>query len=237
MGKSEKNILIVDDDSKLIDLLSRYLKPHGWQVFSATSSRTGLNLSRECHPIIAILDVMMPEMDGIELLRQMRKESDIPIIMLTAKEDVEDRIRGLRDGADDYIVKPVDPGELLARIESVLRRSDRIRTEAKGTESLRFGELEINFRTRSATVKGESIPLTSTEFDILQLFSMNNGTILSRNDIMDRLRGHDWNVYDRSIDIIISRLRQKLGDDPKNPKYVKTVWGEGYVFVGEGNNE
>jgi DNA-binding response OmpR family regulator len=236
VANSEKTLLIVDDDLKLIDLLSRYLRPHGWEVFSSTNPKTGLALLRENRPSLVILDVMMPEMNGIELLKNIRSESDIPVLMLTAKQDVQDRIHGLMTGADDYILKPVDPAELLARIESVLRRA---RPSQKGHIQGRIllGDLELCSKTRSVWLEGEPLSLTSTEFDILHLFAIHAGTILSRDEIMDKLRGQDWNVYDRSIDIIVSRLRQKLNDDPKHPKYLKTVWGKGYVLVIEGKKE
>ncbi len=235
MSIQEKTILIIDDDAKLIDLLGRYLRQQGWNVLSATSANAGLLLFKSANPSpsLVILDVMMPEFSGVEVLRQIRGDSETPVILLTAREGIQDRIQGLKGGADDYVAKPVDPGELSARIESILRRSQRVRYQTTKTEIYYFKNLEINASTRSAILNGEELSLTTTEFKTLLLFATNHGKILTRDAIMDSLRGESWNAYQRSIDILMSRLRQKLGDNAKNPKYLKTVWGEGYVFVAE----
>jgi DNA-binding response OmpR family regulator len=178
-------------------------------------------------PDLVILDVMLPETDGLAVCRKIRETSRVPIIMLTARGDVTDRIVGLEMGADDYLPKPFEPRELVARIEAVLRRG----APAAG-DVLKFGELEISQSARSAKRGKELLPLTTAEFELLDLLARNPGRVLTREKIMDDIKGIDWEAYDRSIDVLVSRLRQKLGDDPRQPGYIRTVRGVGYSFVG-----
>jgi two-component system phosphate regulon response regulator OmpR len=223
-------ILLIDDDLKLLDLFQRYLTQFGQKVEIASSPREGLaKLTRDGADLV-VLDVMMPEKSGFDLCREIRATSRVPIIMMTARGDVSDRVVGLELGADDYVVKPVDPRELLARIESVLRRS---RPEATPAPQASFGDLEVDLATRSARLAGVDVRLSTTEFQILELFVRNPGRVLSRDELLESLRGIEWEAENRSVDVLVSRLRQKLKDDPKAPRFFKTVWGSGYLFIGD----
>jgi two-component system phosphate regulon response regulator OmpR len=184
-----------------------------------------------------ILDVMLPDMDGFTVCRKLRETSRVPIIMLTARGDVMDRIVGLELGADDYLPKPFEPRELVARAQAVLRRGAARCVSGEGEERLRVGALDVNWTTHTAHLDGSLLPLTSAEFELLGLLVRNRGRVLSRERIMDETRGIDWEAYDRSIDVLISRLRQKLGDDAKRPAYIRTVRGTGYSFIGGGPGE
>ena len=226
-------LLIIDDDEILIDLLSKYFAKHGWATISATTPDEGMRLIREKSPRLVVLDVMLPEKDGFQTCREIRAFSSVPIIMLTARGEVTDRIVGLEMGADDYLSKPFEPRELLARLQSILRRSSTSMPEKNTDETMRFGALEIDPYKRMATLRGSAVDLTTTEFDVLALFAKNPGKVMNRNEVMDQLRGINWQAFDRSIDVLISRIRHKLKDDAKHPLYFKTVWGVGYVFVGK----
>jgi DNA-binding response OmpR family regulator len=218
--------LVIDDDRKLCGLLAEYLAMSGFEVLAAGCADDGLRLLRTDHPEIVILDVMLPGMDGFEACRVIRKESAVPIILLTARGNVTDRVVGLELGADDYLAKPFEPRELVARIDAILRRG---RATA---ESWTFGQLHVDPSRRSASMSGEEIPLTTAEFDLLELLIRGRGRVLSRGQILDGARGEAWDAFDRSIDVLVSRLRTKLGDDPRQPRYVRTVRGAGYAFVG-----
>jgi DNA-binding response OmpR family regulator len=219
-------VLLIDDDRKLRGLLTEYLGTAGFAVMTAGRADEGLRLLRTEHPAIVILDVMLPGMDGFEACRAIRRESTVPIIMLTARGDVTDRVVGLELGADDYLAKPFEPRELVARIDAILRRG---RAPA---ETWTFGGLHVDPSRRAASLDGEEIPLTTAEFDLLELLIRGRGRVLSRGHILDGVRGEAWDALDRSIDVLVSRLRGKLGDDPKQPRYVRTVRGAGYAFVG-----
>lgn len=171
---------------------------------------------------------MLPDMDGFAVCRKVRESSGVPIIMLTARGDVADRIVGLELGADDYIPKPFEPREVLARMQAVLRRGTTVGPE----DRVRVGALEVNWTTSSARLNGQLLSLTPAEFELLGLFVRNRGRVLSRDRIMDQTRGIDWEAYDRSIDVLVSRIRQKLGDDPKRPAFIRTMRGIGYRFIG-----
>jgi DNA-binding response OmpR family regulator len=224
-----KTILIIDDDTKLIELLKEYLAKFDLTVISATRPSEGLQLVRQKRPRLVILDVMLPETNGFEVCKEIRLTSEIPIIMLTARGEVTDRIVGLELGADDYLSKPFEPRELLARIQSVLRRSE----ENHKAKEITFGGLEINQAKRSVRLHGQPIELSTMEFEALLYFARNAGQVLTRDQIMDHLRGVDWEAFNRSVDVLMSRLRQKLKDDPKHPTFFKTIWGTGYLFIGE----
>ena len=221
--------LLIDDDQKLSELLKQYFHQYDIVVIPAFHPKKGLELMRSENPDIIILDVMLPDMDGFTVCREIRKESDIPIIMLTARGDTTDKIVGLEIGADDYLAKPFEPRELVARIQTIVRRS-QTRTPKK---SLLIGDLEIKMNERDALLSGESLQLTSNEFELLAYFASHPGKKIDRDEIMNHLRGIDANFYSRSVDILVSRLRQKLGDDSKSPRFIKTIWGEGYVFLGD----
>jgi DNA-binding response OmpR family regulator len=224
----DSKILIIDDDAKLNRLLKSFLKDFGFQVFSATDPARGLKMIGRCSPDLVILDVMMPGMDGFEVCREIRQTSSLPIIMLTARGEVTDRVVGLELGADDYLAKPFEPRELVARIHSVLRRSGTV----DDTQPAVFGPLVVDFARRAADLSGDTLDLTTNEFAALALLARNAGKVLTRDQILQELRGIDCDAFNRSVDITVSRLRQKLRDDPRAPVFIKTVWGVGYVFIG-----
>ncbi|MEO8502399.1 MAG: response regulator transcription factor [Acidobacteriota bacterium] len=221
-------VLIVDDDEKLNLLLAEYLGGFGFTVRSATHPDAGLRALRAEAPDILILDVMLPDMDGFALCRKVRETSRVPIIMLTARGGVMDRVVGLELGADDYLPKPFEPRELVARIQAVLRRGIALEDD----EILRIGNLEVNGTARSARLEGKDLGLTMAEFELLRLLVRNRGRVLSRDRILEATRGLDWEAFDRSIDVLVSRLRQKLGDDPRRPGFIRTVRGSGYSYIG-----
>ena len=224
-------VLIIDDDRKLNEMLSSYLSRFGMTVLTADHPDSGLTLLRSHSPSLVILDLMLPGRDGFAVCRDIRAENQVPIIMLTARGDLLDRVVGLELGADDYLAKPFEPRELVARIQTVLRRSGQATGRLPAKELVQAEDLFVDLRKRTAMLNGESIEFTTMEFEILALFLSNPGTVLSRDEIMDRIKGVDWEAYNRSIDVTISRLRTKLRDDPKKPRYLKTVWGTGYLFL------
>jgi DNA-binding response OmpR family regulator len=220
-------VLLVDDDQRLCALLREYLERSHLRVCCAHDGESGLRALKSEQPDILILDVMLPVMDGFSVCRRVRESSRVPIIMLTARGEVTDRVVGLELGADDYIPKPFEPRELLARIQAVLRRG-----QASEEDKLRVGALEIDWLQRRARLHGRNLDLTTAEFELFGLLVRNRGRVLSRDRILDQTRGIDWEAYDRSIDVIVSRLRQKLGDDPKRSTFIRTVRGAGYCFIG-----
>ena len=225
-------ILIIDDDEKLNRLLTDYLSKMGFTVLTATLPSAGLEKLEEEAPDLVILDVMLPEMDGFEVCRTIRQSSSVPVVMLTARGEVMDRVVGLEIGADDYLPKPFEPRELVARIQAILRR---IQTKSKsGIKTI--GALCIDFHKYEVRVDEKLVHLTLNEFECLVLLVKNKGKVLNRDQIIEELRGIEWDAFNRSVDITMSRLRQKLGDDPKNPRFIKTIWGTGYLFIG-GENE
>lgn len=224
-------ILIIDDDRKLTEMLVTYLDQFGMTVLTADHPDSGLALLRSHSPSLVVLDLMLPERDGFAVCRDIRAESQVPIIMLTARGDLPDRVAGLELGADDYLSKPFEPRELVARIQTVLRRFGQTPTQQSTQECVHAEDLVVDLRKRTALLKGESIEFTTMEFEILELFLRNPGIVLTRDEIMDRTKGVDWEAYNRSIDVTVSRLRTKLQDDPKQPRYLKTVWGAGYMFL------
>lgn len=225
----DKTVLIIDDDKKLNNLLNDYLTKFGFKVMTVTHPKEAFKILNRELPDIIILDIMLPDMDGFEMCKEIRKEYSVPIIMLTARGEVTDRIVGLELGADDYIPKPFEPRELVARIQCVLRRS----IEDMKSEIIKSGNLIIDFKKRVVLLDEKNIDLTTMEFEILSIFIKNPGKVFNRDQILDKIRGIEWESFNRSVDVLISRLRQKLNDDPKNPSLIKTIWGTGYKFVGE----
>jgi DNA-binding response OmpR family regulator len=220
-------ILIIDDDEKLLRLLIDYLAQFDYAVLVAATPTAGLKLLEKKDPDLVVLDIMLPEKNGFEVCREIRATNDVPIIMLTARGEVTDRIVGLELGADDYLSKPFEPRELIARIQSVLRRG----RDRSGKRRYPYGDLVIDTQKRLVTLKKQSIDLSTSEFEVLLLLAKNKGRVFTREQIMNNLRGVDWSAFDRSVDVLISRLRQKLGDDPKKPSFIKTIWGSGYTFI------
>ena len=224
------NIIIIEDDKELGNLVKTYLSKYNHAVSLFESPIDGLESISRINYDLLILDIMLPEMDGFTTLKELRKKSDLPVIMLTARGDVSDKIVGLELGADDYMPKPFEPRELLARIDAILRRSSQEDSNQKNITN--FKDLEINFNRREAFLAGENLDLTTSEFELLSILVDKKGVVLSRDDIMNNLQGVDSNVFSRSIDINISRLRNKLKDTSKEARFIKTVWGKGYIFIG-----
>ncbi|MBS1553092.1 MAG: response regulator transcription factor [Bacteroidetes bacterium] len=223
-----KKILLIDDDEKLTDLLKDYLSKYNFIPHSSDNPVSALNHLKNNSYDLIVLDIMLPEMDGFETLKELRKTSNVPVIMLTARGETTDKIVGLELGADDYIAKPFEPRELVARMQSVFRRVDGSQSE---DELISFKDLQINPMNRTVKLGGKNIELTSTEFDILMLFAKNNGKVLSRDFLMQKTKGAAWQYYDRSIDVMVSRLRNKLKQ--KNFRLIKTVQSVGYIFYAE----
>jgi len=221
-------VLIIDDDKKHSDLLQAYFKRFGINLVCAHDSESGFRMLNREDPDLLLLDVMLPGKDGFEICREIRKTSNLPIIMLTARGEVIDRVSGLELGADDYIGKPFEPRELVARVQAILRRSE---SSVAGSGRLVFDGLAIDADARTVEVDGKPVELTSMEFELLLILAKRHGKKLSRDDILSELRGIDAAILTRSVDIMISRLRAKLGDSVKPPRFIQTIWGRGYSFV------
>ena len=233
-------ILIVDDDRKLCRLVADYLEPMGYDVDATHNGSKGLEMVREGDYAAVILDVMMPQMDGFEVLKRLREESDLPVIMLTARGEETDRIVGLEMGADDYLPKTFSSRELLARLRAVTRRYEKSkRHTASRNENGRlvFGDLQIDEKARMVRLGAESLNLTPIEYDLLTCLARSAGRVLSRDQLLDAVVGRDYEVFDRSVDVHISSLRRKLGEAPRNPKYIQTVRSAGYMFKGSEHQE
>ncbi len=231
-------VLVVDDDPRLRDLLRRYLTDNGFTVYTAENGQAMNKLWLRERFDVLILDLMLPGEDGLSILRRLRGANEAtPIIMLTAKGEDVDRIVGLEMGADDYLPKPFNPRELLARINAVLRRkgADEIPgAPAQEPKTVEFGEFVLDLATRTLTRNGEQVPLTTGEFAVLKVFARYPRTPLSREKLMEMARGREYEAFDRSLDVQISRLRKMIEPDPSKPKFIQTVWGLGYVFIPDG---
>ena len=240
MTDTKTRLLVVDDDVRLRDLLNKYLSEQGYTVRTvANSADMDRYLARERYDLL-ILDLMMPGEDGLAICRRLRGAADnIPIIMLTAKGDEVDRIVGLEVGADDYLPKPFNPRELVARIQAVLRRRPAAAppgAPTTDTEIALFGEFHLNLGTRSLTHNGTEITLTSGEFALLKVLVQHPRTPLSRDKLMEMARGREAGAFDRSIDVQVSRVRKLIEADPARPVFIQTVWGFGYVFIPDGKS-
>ncbi len=238
MGKETTKILVVDDDMRLRSLLERYLVEQGYIVRSAANAEQMDRLLERENFHLMVLDLMLPGEDGLTICRRLRQQdNEIPIVMLTAKGDEVDRIIGLELGADDYLPKPFNPRELLARIKAVLRRKTTEVPGAPTTEEsiVTFSTYSLNLATREMKNGDEQMPLTSGEFAVLKALVTHPREPLSRDKLMNLARGRDYSALERSIDVQVSRLRRMLEDDPANPRYIQTVWGLGYVFVPDGS--
>lgn len=232
-SKPGSKILIVDDDKKLCRLMADYLEPMGYCVEAAHNGVQGLEMVLEGAYQAVILDVMMPQMDGLEVLKQLRRESDVPVLMLTARGDETDRIVGLEMGADDYLPKTFSSRELLARLRAVTRR--HARTESRtvsrdGSSRLAFGDLVIDEDSRTARLGAADLELTPLEYDLLACLARSAGRVLSRDQLLDAVAGRNFEAFDRSVDVHISSLRRKLGEEPRNPRFIQTVRSAGYLF-------
>lgn len=239
MSEETPKILVVDDDLRLRSLLERYLKEQGYLVRTAADGEQMDRFLEREHYHLLVLDLMLPGEDGLSICKRLRSaENNIPIIMLTAKGDEVDRIIGLELGADDYLAKPFNPRELLARIKAVMRRRTKELPGAPTTEEklIEFGQFKLNLATREMLKADEVINLTSGEFAVLKSLVTHPRQPLSRDKLMNLARGRDYSALERSIDVQVSRLRRLLEVDPAKPRYIQTVWGVGYVFVPDGDS-
>jgi DNA-binding response OmpR family regulator len=228
---SQQRLLLIDDDARLTGMLSDYLRAAGFEVDVAGTLAQGRQALEARVPDLLVLDLMLPDGDGLDFCRTLRGDARLrrlPVLMLSARGEPMDRILGLELGADDYLAKPFEPRELQARVKALLRRSG---LDEQGDDVLRFGRLEIDLAARVARLDGKPCELTSHQFDLLVVLAQSPGRVLTRDQIMDSLKGHPLDAFDRSIDVHVSRIRAVIEDDPKNPRRVLTVRGVGYVFA------
>ena len=221
-------ILVVDDESWVRNTVRSYLEAAGFRVVTAANGREAVDQFAVCRPTLVILDWMLPEIDGPEVAQRIRRDSDVPIIMLTARSEEDDRIQGLELGADDYVVKPFSTRELEARVRAVLRRADG---EAQPPAVIVAEDLSLNLDQREVTLRGEPITLTAMEFDLLAFLMQHPGHVFTRLELLEALRGSTYRSFERSVDSHVKRLRQKIETEPSDPKYVLTVFGVGYKFA------
>lgn len=224
-------VLVVDDEKKIRELVRSYLENEGYAVLIAATGEGALEAFGRVRPDLVVLDLMLPDISGEEVARSMLELSAVPIIMLTAKSSEEDRVTGLRLGADDYLVKPFSPRELVARVEAVLRRSSLNNADSAGVLRFEEGLLTIDRGAREVTLAGVPIDLTRSEFDLLHALASNPGHVFTRFELVTRVQGYDYEGYDRTIDVHVKNLRKKLADDPHDPQYIVTVTGVGYKFA------
>ena len=227
-----KRILVVDDDVKTVELVKLYLSRDGYRVLTSHNGLEALRLAQETHPDLIVLDLMLPGMDGLEICRTIREESDVPIIMLTARTTDEDKLAGLGLGADDYVTKPFSPRELAARVRAVLRRLPGER----GPDEIKHGKITVNFRKHEASLDSEPLNLTPVEFKLLGVMVKEPGRVFSREQLIEEALGYDFEGFNRTIDVHILNLRRKLESEPGHPKYIKTVYGAGYKFLEVGRD-
>ena len=220
--------LLIDDDQKLGDLLKNYLKSYDIDLSAINDPRNAIDTINHLDPDLLILDVMMPHINGFELCKMIREESDTPIIILSARGESDDKVKGIDLGADDYLSKPFEARELVARIHSLLRRTQK--DLAVRSDPI----FEVDQQRLEVSLDGNVLDLTTKEFELMDLFIKNPGVIFTRDEIIKEIKGIDAHLFSRSIDILISRLRHKIEDDPKEPKLIKTIWGKGYMFVAVG---
>ena len=226
-----KRILVVDDDAKTVELVKLYLNRDGYKVLVAYNGTEALRLAREVRPDLVVLDLMLPGMDGLEVCSALRAESDVPIIMLTAKTSEQDRLSGLDLGADDYVTKPFSPKELAARVRAVLRRLPEDALQ-RGPAEITHGDLRINFLKHEVYITNKPVRLTPVEFRLLGVLIKESGRTFSRAQLVDRVYGFDFDGFDRTVDVHIRNLRRKLETDPDHPQYIRTIYGAGYTFAG-----
>ena len=237
LENAQPYVIIVADDERLAELTADYLRNNGLKVDVIGDGSEAIDAIIDNQPDMVVLDLMLPGADGLEVCKSVRDKYKKPILMLTARTDDVDQVLGLEMGADDYVAKPVKPRVLLARIRALLRRSDSGETQQEKTNNegsqnrLEFGDLVIDNSAREVWLNGDAVDLTSAEYDLLWLLASNAGNILSREEIFERLRGIQYDGQDRSIDVRVSRIRPKVGDDPMNPRRIKTVRSKGYLFV------
>jgi two-component system alkaline phosphatase synthesis response regulator PhoP len=222
-------VLVVDDDPGIVKVVRAYLEQEGFEVLVAYDGKKAMQIARNDKPDLVVLDLMLPEMDGWDVCRTLRKESDVPIIMLTARVEETDKLIGLELGADDYVTKPFSPRELVARVRSVLRR---LHGAPPKPERVSRGEITVDLSGHAVTVRGEPVDLTPTEFDLLAVLMQDAGRSFTRSQLLERVQGYSYEGYERTIDVHIKNLRQKIEQNPRNPRHIRTVYGVGYRFEG-----
>ncbi len=227
-----KRVLVVDDDAKTVELVKLYLNRDGYRVDVAYDGNAALRLARETKPDLIVLDLMLPGCDGLEVCRTLREESDVPIIMLTARSTEEDKLKGLGLGADDYLTKPFSPRELAARVRAVLRRLPDESLE-RGPQEATVGDLTVHFLRHEVLINGKPLELTPVEFKLLGVMAREPGRTFSRGQLIEKVLGYDFDGFDRTIDVHILNLRRKLERDPSRPELIKTVYGAGYKLSGD----
>jgi len=225
-----KTILVVDDEPKIVRLARDYLEHAGFTVLEAYDGRSALAITRRHKPDLIVLDLKLPQMDGLDVTRSLRKESNVPIIMLTARAEESDKLIGLELGADDYITKPFSPKELVARVRTVLRRVDNVMS---GAEVVHVSGLQLDLPRMQASLEGREIELTPTEFQLLAVLAGQPGRVFSRSQLLEALHGFAFESYERAIDAHIKNIRRKIEPDPRQPRYILMVYGVGYKFAGE----
>ena len=229
---TSRTILVVDDDVKTVELLKLYLNRDGYKVITSGDGLEALNLARKSHPDLIVLDLMLPGCNGLEICRTLKNESDVPIIMLTARTTEDDKLRGLNLGADDYVTKPFSPRELAARVRAVIRRLPE-ETLQRGPVEIKRGAITLNFLNREASVSGKTLQLTPSEFKLLGVLAREPGRVFSRQQLIEMVFGYDFEGFDRTVDVHILNLRRKIEPDPDHPRYIKTIYGAGYKFAGK----
>lgn len=234
MDGEQPSILVVDDDPKLRDLLAQYLGKEGYRVRSANDGNEMDGLIAKARPDLLVLDLMLPGEDGLSIARRLRSSGDIPVIILSARGEEVDRIVGLEVGADDYLAKPFSPRELLARIRAVLRRQ-RVSMVADETTTVSFGDFVLDLDAQRLLRHGREVELTAGDFTLLEVLATHPNRVLTRDQLVDRIKGFDRSPYDRSIDVRVTRLRKKIEADPSSPAFIRTVWGRGYIFTPHGD--
>lgn len=225
-------ILIVEDEKEIAELLKDYLEEEHFEVIVASDGREAIHLYREYRPQLMILDIMLPKLDGMEVCRTIRSESSIPIIMLSAKKSDVDKIVGLGIGADDYVVKPFSPGEIIARVKAQLRRANQLSSPAEKSEFVRYQDLELNIKAYEVTVRNQPVPFSAKEFEVLRFFALHPNQVLTREQIFQHVWGLGEHGDLNTVTVHIKKIREKIEVDPANPTMIKTVWGVGYKLDG-----
>lgn len=224
-------ILVIDDDRKTVDLIRLYLEKDGYRVLMAYDGHRAIEIARNKRPGLIILDLMLPEVDGLDVCCQLRSESNVPVIMLTAKSTEDDKLAGLDLGADDYVTKPFSPRELVARVRAVLRRG--LAEENSGPEQISYDGLRVDFVRHEARVDGTPVHLTPKEFTLLEIMIRQPGRVFSRLELLELVFGFDYQGFERTVDVHVMNLRKKIEADPAHPRYIQTIYGVGYRFVDE----
>jgi DNA-binding response OmpR family regulator len=231
MNSTSVDILLIEDDARLAELTATYLEQNGLRVVVEARGERALERFSADRPRLVLLDLLLPGKDGLSICREIRKLDDVPILILTAKDTDLDHVIGLEAGADDYVMKPVDPMVLLARVRALLRRAERGEVPHERKPDVQLGSLRISETSREVWLHGQPVPLTTQEFELLSLLARRAGELVSRDEVFRAMRGIDYDGLDRSIDGRVSKLRRKLGDDAAAPTRIKTVWGKGYLLV------